>query len=314
MSAPPSASLRSLFSELEQLFQTETEARVSTSVLAAVRAQAEHLNQSVRRLRQASGFSEIAAVLCDASAPFAAACAVFQVAGNAIAGERLRGADAEAAARFQELRFTPADAHAFAGAIESHEPVVALATASEVSPAVADLFGHAPGDKASLFLFAVDPSTLGILYASGTVESAALELLTQVAAAVLEAQLPKPEPPPPAGLVRIELSPTPRASAAPEWDDLTNADRRLHLRAQRFARTQVAEMSLYHAESVNQGRARNDLYSALREPIDAARAAYREQFIQASPTMLDYLHRELVRTLARENPAALGESYPGPLV
>ena len=73
--AAPSPSLRSLFSELEQLFQSETEARVSTSVQAAERALAEHLNQSVRRLRQAAAFPEIAAILCDASVPFANACA-----------------------------------------------------------------------------------------------------------------------------------------------------------------------------------------------------------------------------------------------
>ena len=89
--AAPSPSLRSLFSELEQLFQTETEARVSTSVQAAERALAEHLNQSVRRLRQAAAFPEIAAILCDASAPFAHACAVFQINEDAVAGERLRG-------------------------------------------------------------------------------------------------------------------------------------------------------------------------------------------------------------------------------
>src|SRR5580700_11787773 len=103
--AAPSPSLRNLFSELEQLFQSETEARVSTSVQAAERALAEHLNQAVRRLRQATAFPEMAAILCDASAPFADACAVFQVNENAIAGERLRGASAEAAERFRGTRF-----------------------------------------------------------------------------------------------------------------------------------------------------------------------------------------------------------------
>src|SRR5580658_4309685 len=130
--AAPSPSLRSLFSELEQLFQTETEARVSTSVQAAERAQAEHLNQSVRRLRQAAAFPEIAAILCDASAPFANACAVFRINENTVAGERLRGAAGEAAERFRQIRFGAAEAAAFAAAIDSREPVVALCSSAEV--------------------------------------------------------------------------------------------------------------------------------------------------------------------------------------
>ena len=189
MSTPaPSPSFRNLLSELEQLFQTETEARVSTSVQAAQRALAEHLNQSVRRLRQAAAFSEIAAILCDASAPFAGACAVFHISENAIRGERLRGADSEAAERFRDIRFAAAEAAAFAGAIESREPVVALCSAAEVSPAVVEIFGHASGDKAYVFPLTVDQTAVGVLYATGAVESAALELLAQATAAVLEAR------------------------------------------------------------------------------------------------------------------------------
>src|SRR5579871_3051717 len=116
--AAPSASLRNLFSELEQLFQTETEARVSTSVQAAERALAEHLNQAVRRLRQAGGFADVAAILCDASARFANACAVFQVNGTVVSGERARGAGSQSGA-IGEVRFELDSAEAFAGVVES---------------------------------------------------------------------------------------------------------------------------------------------------------------------------------------------------
>jgi hypothetical protein len=317
MSAAPSASLRNLFSELEQLFQTETEARVSTSVQAAVRTLTEHLNQSVRRLRQAAGFGEIAAILCDASAPFCKVCAVFQVNDGTVSGERARGpaseTPSEAATQLPEVRFAAAGAAAFAGAIESREPVVALCSAQEISPAVVELFGHASGDKAYLFPLTVDQTTIGVLYASGAVESAALELLAQTTAAILEARqrpVRREAPGPTADLVSIAAAP----SAALDWDAMSAADRNLHLRAQRFARVQVAEMRLYQPDAVKAGRARCDLYSALQEPIDAAREAFRETFVRATPTMVDYLHRELVRTLANENPAWLGGAYPGPLV
>jgi len=314
--AAPSPSLRSLFSELEQLFQTETEARVSTSVQAAERALAEHLNQSVRRLRQAAAFPEIAAILCDASAPFANAGAVFHITENIVGGERLRGATGEAAARFREIRFAAAGAAAFAGAIESREPVVALCSAAEVSPALVEAFAHAPGDKAYLFPLTVDRTTVGMLYATGAVDSAALELLAQATAAVMEArQRPnrRATAAPASDLVRIEPATGAPAAPAPDWDQLSAADRQLHLRAQCFARVKVAEMRLYRPDAVKAGRAQQDLYTALHDVIDEGREAFRQTFITASPTMVDYLHVELVRTLANDNPAWLGGKYPGRL-
>ncbi len=311
MSAAPSPSLRSLFSELEQLFQSETEARVSTSVQAAERALAEHLNQSVRRLRQSTGFSEVAAILCDASVPFANAFAVFRMNENMVSGERLRGAADESAERFREIRFAASEAAAFAGAIDSGEPLVALCSAAEVSPAVMEAFAHAPGEKAHLFPLTVDRTTIGMLYAAGAVHSAALELLAQATAAALEARQRQRERPPgpPPQLVRIAP-----ASPAPQWDDLSAADRHLHLRAQRFARVKVAEMRLYRPDAVKAGRGQQDLYSALQDAIDEGRDSFRQTFVTASQTMVDYFHLELVRTLANGDPAWLGGGYPGPLV
>jgi len=313
-SGPPSASLRSLFSELEELFHSETQARVSTSVQAAEHALAEHLNQSVRRLRQAASFGEAAAVLCDASARFAEVSAVFQVSGDTIAGECARGAGRE---RIREVRFATAEAAAFAGVVQSAEPLVAICSAGEVSAAVVDLFGRPPGDKAFLFPLTVQGRTVGLLYAVGNVESAALELLAQAAAASVESRQRVARRVPVAaesGLVRIAPLQDGEPAPASAWESLSPADRKLHLRAQRFARVQVAEMRLYRAEAVAAGRARGDLYGALQEAIDVARDTFQRDFLAASPTMVDYLHLELLRTLAHDDSACLGAHYPGPLI
>jgi len=312
-SGAPPASLRSLFSELEQLFQTETQERVSTSVQAAERAMAEHLNQSVRRLRQAGTFAEIAAVLCDASVRFADACAVFQVDKGIVTCERVRGVARDDVA---SLRFPTTEAAAFAAVIESGEPLAAICSAAEVSPAVIEFFGHPSNYKAFLFPLMVDRRAVGILYAAGRVESAALELLAQAAVAVLEIRLRSaPRTTPAAGSALVHIAPPVAAqeTAASGWDALSPADRNLHLRAQRFARVQVAEMRLYHSDAVKAGRARQDLYAALHEVIDEARAAFRRDFLAASPTMVDYLHLEVLRTLANDQPNLLGVNYPGPL-
>lgn len=95
--------------------------------------------------------------------------------------------------------------------------------------------------------------------------------------------------------------------------NLSKEEEKLHLLAQRFARVRAAEIRLYKAQAVEDGRARKKLYSELKEEIDSARAAYGREYLRASASMPDYLHLELVRTLANEEVAALGEEYPGPL-
>ena len=109
---------------------------------------------------------------------------------------------------------------------------------------------------------------------------------------------------------QLNGAPQPR----PTWDSLPPAEQQVHLKAQRFARVHAAEMRLHEAQAVQSGRTRRDLYGALREPIDAARAKFREAFFLTCPSMVDYLHLELMRTLANDDAELLGKDYPGPLV
>jgi hypothetical protein len=86
-----------------------------------------------------------------------------------------------------------------------------------------------------------------------------------------------------------------------------------HSSALRFARVRVAEMQLYQASQVNAGRATRDLYGTLAPSIDSARKAFRERFLIPLNGIPDYLHQELVKTLAKEDAVLLGPLYPGPL-
>jgi len=94
---------------------------------------------------------------------------------------------------------------------------------------------------------------------------------------------------------------------------MTPAEQQLHLRAQRFARVQASEMRLYHADLVQSGRSHRNIYDLLKQPIDSARDAFRAQFFAGCPSMVDYLHLELSRTLANDETDLLGSSYPGPM-
>jgi hypothetical protein len=249
---------------------------------------------------------DLGATLLDAAAAFASHVALFRVEGEMARGVRVRGVPDETAERFRALEIPLGEAAALAGSAQSGDPVVASATASQVSQALVDLVGHAPTALVSLFPVAPRDRVEALLCAWGAVEGPSLELLAESAAAVWNGFAPLA----PSGLVRI--APAEKAPAE-AWELLSAEDRRIHLRAQRAARVHVAEMRLYQAAEVQAGRAHGDIYGALRKPIDDARAAFRENYFARCPNMVDYLHLELVRTLAHDDQELLGNDYPGPL-
>ncbi len=300
--------LEGLLPALESFCESQADARAD----AALNALSEHLNQAVRRLRETRRFPAAAAVLADVSAAFCNGCAVFRVSGdNDIIGERIRGVDAERAGCFVTLKFSARDGSAFTSAIETGDPLVALAAPGEISTPLTELLAHAPDERVALFPITTGGKTAGVLYAWGDPQMAALELLAGAAGMALEGGATAAAQP--AGLVGIAVPAAPARPAAPDWATMPAAQREAHLRAQRFARVQVAEIRLYRPEAVAEGRARRDLYGALRDAIDGARETFRRQFLIPAPGMADYLHEELLRTLANGDPALLGKDYPGPL-
>jgi hypothetical protein len=277
-------------SELEVLFESARE--------HARREQAEQLNQAVRRLRIAPDAGELCATLADAAARLASGAILFCVADGTAASDR--------------IDVPLADAPALAAAAESQDPLIAAATPGEVSAPLVELLAHTPDTRVSIFPVVCGEKVAALVYCWGTVQVAALELLAQAASAVWSAI-----PVPPPQLVSIAMAPAPVPAppkTASAWSDLLADQQQIHLRAQRFARVQAAEMRLYHADAVQAGRSRRNLYDLLRQPIDDARQAFRTKFFAGCPSMVDYLHLELTRTLANDDPDLFGSTYPGPLV
>jgi hypothetical protein len=295
--------LSQLSSEVERLFD---EARGR-----ARRELADQLNQSVRRIRHSPTLDELTATLLDAAMAFAAGAAIFRIADQAAHGDKIRGVAAEEAAAFTALEIPLSAAPALAGAAETRDPVIAVTTAAEVSARLISLASHPPDGRACIYPLVVKDRVPALLYCWGAAQTAALEMLAQVAAAVW-GSLEEPEPPKveTPQLVKIEAAPAP-ASA---WEALSPEDQAIHLRAQRFARVQIAEMRLHDGAAVQSGRTERDLYGALRSRIDAARTAFQQKFFGQSSNMVDYIHVELVRTLAHDDADLLGKDYPGPLV
>jgi hypothetical protein len=296
------------------------------------------LNQVMRRLTSYQTQSEWVDAVLDGAAAFAEHVALFSVESGLVL--HLRGR------RWMDLpddlSFHAAAAPAFADAIESKEAVIALRTPEEVSIALApkpstDRLGReaSPEPPAHVAEPVVESEyipieshqrcylvpllnrarVVAVLFAAGGEETDlnAIELIATIASAVVEQHGKGPD------LVAIESGApeTPALAAKPKtlpaWADLADTERNLHIRAQRFARVRVAEMQLYKADLCQKGVERQDLYLYLKPEIEPAREAYRTQFMTV-PSMVDYLHLELVAALAHGDEFLLGADYPGQML
>jgi len=284
-------------------------ARITAEVReGSQRELADHLNQAVRRMRQAPDGTNLGVALLDAAAPFASSTALLRVDHGTAFGEGIRGVPEERAARFRKNEIALKGAPALAEAVSSRDPVTAAATPAEVSEELARLAADCASERVFLYPITTGDRVSALLCAWGEVRGSAMELLAQIASAVLCALPGRRDL-----LSIIPASPNGAEAELSAWDALSSEEQQLHLRAQRSARVQVAEMRLFEPDAVQAGRARHDLYGAVRARIDAARQAFHTAFFAATPTMVDYLHLELVRTLANDDPELLGKEYPGPL-
>jgi hypothetical protein len=338
-------------SEVESRVAAAIDAAVRGAVADAAsesrRALAEELNQAVRRLRQAADVDDLYAVLLDVTVPFCEQAAVFSIHDRVAHAERMRrpaevhSGENGAAASLPALEFPVSEAAAFSTAIDTRDPVIAMSTPAEVSGPLVELFGHKPDERVYLFPLHGGSEATALFYAAGHLQPPPLELLSEVAGLQLhiwsaEAAAPapaiavRPEPKLPDELVTIsgslaKLPGSGKAAAAAvaavgnaprqhtEWWNLSREEQQMHLAAQRFARVQVAEMRLGKPDALRSGREARNIYAPLQAQIDAAREKFRERHMTA-PTMVDYLHLEMVRSLADDDAILLGPSYPGPLV
>ena len=275
----------------------------------AFRQITESLNQTARRMKQASSREVWIQAFLERAADFCGRAALFAVKGKSVHYEGGLGVESETGETLGE--FTLESAPAFGHAVESKDTVVTMATPGELSESVTRVFGEGTERRVYLFPFTYRGRVAGILYAESdgqAVDVNGLELLTALAETTIETGEPERAP---GGLVRILSS---EEKAAPlEWSVLPRPDQEIHARAERFARNRVAQIMLYKIHQVRSGRESRNLYATLKEDIDAGREAFREQFLQANPSVPDYFHAELLRTLAKGDPAVLGSGYPGAL-
>ena len=289
--------------QVERIFEERLTA-LSAGVVEAVaeslaqvrRELAEKLNQAARRLHAAENEEQWSRAVVDVTQGFCDRAALFKLDGKTLHLQASRNITGEV----DDIALDSAPA--FANAAQSKDTVVALRMKSEMSPAIASWIGEDAGSKFYLFPIAAKDRAMALLYADDAagVDTNGMELLATVAGMVIESR---------------NFGTGARATlvtiAAPTK---TRENLDLHLKAQRFARNQVAEIRLYKSQNVKIGRAGRNLYTSLKEEIDSARETFRRDFLSGSGTMIDYLHLEMVRTLANDDVQLLGSDYPGPQV
>lgn len=305
------ANLQTLLTEAEQRGRREGEAQ-------GIRRWSERTNQAARRMRQAGDAEAWGQMLAEAAAVPSAA--VFRKQGDKLL--KLVGVQGdhspEAAAVLREkgiqLESLPA---ALANAFETKDTVVALRTRSELSGVLVELFPQSTAVKAHLLPLLSRRQPTGLLYllaGEQPIDLNAMELLATMAEASWQERADvAPVPTSASPLLQIAPVAAVKAPAKRGWDQLNADERDLHLRAQNFARSVVSRLLLRQHDVVLTGREMGNLYTTFEKSLDGDRRAYRERFMHGQPSMVDYLHVELVRTLAEGNEALLGPEYPGPL-
>jgi len=312
--------------ELNKVRAELTEAAAKSNI-ATRQTMAETLNQSLRRIRQASSVEATLQLAAELSSSYAHKAVVLVFEDNqarvaalhpaAAATAPTNGAGPDRAV----IDLTLENAPALATAIETRDPVTVLARESEISPALARLLDAAPPEKVYLFPVVARQQVVAMLVVAGEVFPSAPELLAEAAGMRLEAitDVVKKTPPVESAmedLITIQRASVPASAIADRraWDELGPDDQKLHLQAQRVARVRVARMRLDREEAWRRGLAESDIYGALRRDIEAARTEFLQTFLSKSSTMVDYLHLEILRSLANEDDRVLGREYPGPMV
>jgi hypothetical protein len=324
---PFSALRRELGERLSRDLAGAEERAAARSAESARNAATEALELAVRRIRHAASITGAGSALLETASQYCGHAALLVHKGEFLTGWRAGGASAEtngAAEEWSRLEIPVAKAPALGQAIETRDAVVSLCLADHFSAELVDLLGAGPDEKIYLFPLSLRQKVAAILCAhgaspAGSLQPAALGLLCAVTEAWMEVLSSRPPQQPAQERNEDEEAVRPQAASAstgampPGWENLSPSERDLHLRAQRFARVLVADLQLYRAFEIREGRQSGDLYERLKEEIDKSRDAYQRKFGHPPTAGIDYFHLELVRTLAGGQASVLGPNYPGPV-
>ncbi len=263
------------FGEFTGRFGTEVQAAVESRTaghaeLVASDARlkwSSQFNQITRRLDQAEDMAAWTAALLDGALAVAPRAFLFSVLSGELVYEGSRAPEGETFPALDGLRLPLDSAPAFRGVVESLDTVISVASEGEISAALASSL--ALDDSSRLTLLPIVTERTGkqrkvaaILATPGQQTPSdipALELLACIAGLSLDVRqtAQKAATSVPAGQllgITVKTEAPPPVHVVVDTAKLTKDEQELHARAQRFARVRVAEMRLYNAKAVKEGR------------------------------------------------------------
>jgi hypothetical protein len=253
------------------------------------------LAEGIRALSGAPSLSEVLDTLVSCAGQEAARAGVLMVRGDRFHAWRFLGFDPS---------FDTGDpldiARDYAGVIAQAAESAAVASSGPDGGEEAPVFAQLPPGRGCVAVpIVIGGKVVAVLYAdagqkpaasnAGTLNPEPLEILTHFASQRLEAVT----------AIKAARSLTVNPAAAPPAPGRSDesADEQ-HAAARRYARLLVSELKLYHEPQVALGRRERDLARRLGGEIARVRMLYEQRVPAEVRQDTDYVHEELVRTLA----------------
>ena len=257
--------------------------------------------ERLRTLGGARSLSEVLDTLVRCAGEEAARAGVLLVRGDRFQG--WRGFD-PAFAVGDALDIARDDAGVIAQAFQSAAVASSGSTGSDDAPAFAQLKSGQPSVAVPI---AIGGQVVAVLYADaglepgtvnrergtpnrepGTLNREPLEILTRFASQRLEALT----------AIKAARSLTVNAELPAPGSGGNDESADQHAAARRYARLLVSEIKLYHEPQVAEGRRERDLATRLGGEIARVRTLYEQRVPAEVRRNTDYVHEELIRTLA----------------
>jgi len=250
------------------------------------------LAAAIRALGGARSLTEVLDTLVRCAGEDAARAGILLVRGDRFHG--WRGFDAVFASG------DPLDiSHGDAGVIAQAVQTAAMASSGSSNSAGAPVFSELKPEQACVAIpIVIGGQAVAVLYADagleagnrepGTVNLEPLDILTRFASQRLEALT----------AIKAARSLTASADVAAPARGETDESADQHAAARRYARLLVSEIKLYHEPQVAEGRRERDLATRLGGEIARVRTLYEQRVPPEVRQNTDYVHEELIRTLA----------------
>lgn len=247
------------------------------------------LAEGIRAISDARSLSEILDTLVSCAGQEAARAGVLLVRGDRFHGWRFLGFDPSFSTG------DPVDfARDYAGVIVQAAQSGAVMSAGSGGSDGPPVFARLPPGRSCLAVpIAIGGQVVAVLYADaglnpepGTLNAEPLEILTRFASQRLET------------LTAIKAARALTAKADEPAPAPGRSDDDEHAAAKRYARLLVSEIKLYHEAQVAAGRRERDLATRLGGEIARVRTLYEQRVPPEVRQSTDYVHEELIRTLA----------------